>query len=361
METEETQVIETQQQQERGVGVVQDKTGSPENAPKLDSLDRKDAIREAIAKHSGEKKEAPAPTEQPTATEAKTAVDDPDIEPPQEFSAEAKQAWRNKDYKRVNQEYRRLHDARTAEISRAQIAVRDANNEAKTWRQLGEVAKPYIEARGGEGVTPQQAMMEALALIDSFKKADPATVKSELKKLGIDLDAAPGSSTPNPLSHPEIKTLQETVSALVNEREARIRQDRVNEYSQAFAQLASLKTRTGDPVFPGFYDGSEAGMQFAAKLGSLTREPVFIDMVRHRIPNATKIDLVREAYIQLGGKVSGAPVTVSTSNQQTEKSRRAAASTPGRPSSPRTSSSQIGQLDRKAAIRAAIAEYNGGH
>jgi hypothetical protein len=203
-------------------------------------------------------------------------------------------------------------------------------------------------------------MMEALALIDSFRKADPGTVKAELQKIGIDLDAAPGTTNQNPLSHPEIKTLQETVTALVNEREARIRQESATQYTQSIGQLASLKTRTGDPVFPGFHDASEAGIQFAKELGSLTREPLFVNLVLRRIPNATHLDLVREAYIQLGGKVSGAPVTVSTSNQtHIEKSRRAAASTPGRPSSPRNSSAQIGKLDRKEAIRAAIAEHRG--
>lgn len=355
--------IETQAAQERSTEEVVHHNdvdaGGPDPAPKPDSLERREAIRAAVADQRAKREgEAPRVAAQPTQAAVKEAVSDPDLEPPAEFSAEAKEAWRNKDYARVNKEYRRLHERRTAEITRAQNSERAARDEAKTWRDLGDMAKPYIEARGAEGVTPQAAMMEALALIQEFKKADPATVKAELLKIGINLDAA----TPDGKKHVEQNTaLHKDVSDIKQFIEHQQHQQIAAVFGQSINALAALKTRTGDPVYPGFFDGSETGQQFARELGSLTREPVFINLVRRRFPNATHQDFVREAYIQLGGKVAGEAVKVSASNQQQhkEQARRAAASTPGRPTTSKSANGLVGKLSRREAIRAAIAEHGG--
>ena len=132
---------------------------------------------------------------------------------------------------------------------------------------------PYIEARGTEGVTPQQAMMEALALIQELKKGDPGAVKTELKKLGIDLDKASGNNLQEETS--KINALQERLDRLELEKEEQIKQNLVNSFSQAFSKLSSQKTRTGESVFPGLLDNSEAGIKFAEDLGSLTYNPLF--------------------------------------------------------------------------------------
>ena len=323
-----------------------------ETSDKFDSLSNKDALKEAISKHRGEDK-----PEAPTKQEVKQAVQ-ADIEPPAEFSAEAKKAWREKDFATVQKEYSRLHSARTQEITRAQQAERKANEDAKTWRELGKMAAPYIEARGQDGVTPQQAMMEALALIQEFKKGDPASVKSELKKIGIDLDQAPG--TPAKVDDTKITTLQERLERLEAEREKESFQKTVQTFEQVFDKLGSEKTRTGDLVFPDLLDNSESGIQFAKELGSLTQDQRFQAGVLRRFPNADLSVLVREAYKYLGGKVSGEPVKVSPDTKHTDKARRAAASTPGRVVARNEQSNLNGKLGGKEAIRAAIA-YHRGH
>jgi hypothetical protein len=353
METnkENTEEVVERNDQDAGTETVRDT-----EQPRADSMARKDAIRASIAQHGDPAtKEAPRASEQPTRTEVKDAVNDGDIAPPQEFSAEAKEAWRKKDYARVNKEYERLSRARLAEVTRAQNAERAAREEAKTWRELGERAKPYIEGRAAEGVTPEQAMKEALDLVAEIKKADPATVKAEFKKLGIDLDSATGRSAPS--TDPALLERLNGVEKILGEQKLR---ETANLFSQSIGALAVEKTRTGEPVYPGFYNDSAEGIEFAKELGSLTREPLFINLVRRRFPNATHKDLVREAYIQLGGKVAGDPVKVSTDAQQhIERARKAAASTPGRPVTSKTSNGQIGKLSRRDAVRAAIAEHGG--
>lgn len=333
-----------------------------EEKPKYDGLSNREALAEAVKIHRDGKE-----PEQPTNAEVKEAVQS-EIEPPSEFSKEGKEAWRRKDIPAIQKEYRRIHDARTAEITRAQRAEREAReatekerNEAKTWRQLGDMAAPYIESRAKDGVTPQQAMMEALALINEFKKGDPATVKAELKKIGIDLDKAPAQAATSALD-PKIEALQKTVDELKRDKEDQQLQKTVQTFEAIFQTLGSQKTRTGDPVFPDLLDNSEAGIQFARELGSLTQDQRFQAGVLRRFPDADLTVLVREAYKYLGGRVSGEPVKVSTqSNQQhLQRSRRASAASPGR-TAPRVNDSNLsGKLSNRAALRKAL-ELHRGH
>lgn len=332
-----------------------------QETPKFDGLSNRDALEKAVEiVRDGKEVE-------PTRAEVKEAVQ-ADIEPPSEFSKEGKEAWRRKDVFAIQKEYRRIHDARTAEITRAQRAEREAReiadrerNEAKTWRDLGKMAAPYIEARGAEGVSPDKAIMEALALIQEFKKGDPATVKSELKKIGIDLDKAP-SQTPTPSRDPKFETLLSTVEELKRDKDEQQFQKTVQTFDTIFQSLTSQKTRTGDPVFPDLLDNSETGIAFARELGSLTQDQRFRAGVLRRFPDADLTVVVREAYKYLGGRVSGEPVKVSTqSNQQhLQRSRRAAAATPGR-TAPRIDDSNLsGKLSNRAALKKAF-ELHRGH
>jgi hypothetical protein len=334
-----------------------------ESAAKTDGMTNRDALRQAMQEKREPRTVAEKPVAdaaQPSKQEVRDAVA-ADPEPPQEFSAEGKAAWKAKDVTGIQKEFRRLSDSRTAEITRAQNAERrareeaqKAQNEGKVWRDLGSKAAPYIAARGKEGVTPEQAMMEALSLIDALREADPAAAKAELKRLGIDLDKAPSEKN---AAAPQDSALVAEVQALKSYVEQQQFREVSQTFSQSLTELRALKTRTGDPVYPGFSDFSDSGQRFAQELGSLTREPVFRNLVLRRFPNATHTDLVREAYIQLGGKVAGDPVRVSQSNQQhEEKSRRAAASTPGKPAARNDSSNLAGKLSNRAALARALAE-----
>lgn len=337
---------------------------APQTAPetpqeeKFDKLSTRDALERVMKERAEAKADAPSVQEEPTKAEVKEAVE-ADLEPPSEFSAAGKQAWKEKNIAGIQREFRRIHDARTQEITRAQRAERETLEKARPWMSLGEKAAPYIAARGKQGVPPETAMMEALALVDSFKSSDPATVKAELKKIGIDLDKASGA--PAVALPPEVTqrldTLQRTTEDLIKERETRRFQEVAQSFESIFKTLGSQKTRTGEPVLPDLHDNSEAGAQFAREIGSLTADERFRAGVMRRIPDADESKIVLEAYKFLGGRVSGPPVGVSTSNQQhVEKSRRAAASTPARPVNRGDSSNLIGKLGQRAAIERAIAE-----
>lgn len=327
---------------------------------KSDKLSNRDALEAAISEKRQVSEEAkPIATEQNiTNKEIKQAVD-ADIQPPAEFSAAGKKAWAEKNLSEIQKEYARIHTARTQEITRAQRAEREAREDAKTWRELGKMAAPYIEARGQQGVTPQQAMMEALALIQEIKKGDPSSIKSELKKIGIDLDSQNShSSTAKNFDDSKINTLQERLERLESERENQRIQTLAITYDNVFKKVISEKTRTGETVFPDLLDNSEKGIEFAKELGSLTQDQRFQAGVLRRFPDADLSTVVKEAYKYLGGKVAGESVTVSPENNTTHivKSRRAAASTPGGIVKRNDPSSLIGKLSARAALARALEE-----
>lgn len=335
-----------------------------EPGDKFDSLSNKDALKEAISIHKGDSVETKHEAT-PTKTEVKAAVE-VDSEPPAGFNKEGREAWERKDISGIQKEYKRIHDARTVELNRAQSSEKffkekadKEANEAKTWRELGKMAAPYIEARGAEGVPPQTAMMEALALIQEMKKGDPAGVKAELKKIGIDLDKAGTTTTPI-VDDSKLTTLQGKVDKLLAKEEEKEFQHTVHSFGIVFDSLASQVTRTGLKVFPDIAE-TEEGKQLAFEIGSLTKDTVFQKGVLRRFPDADLTVLVREAYKYLGGRVSGEPVTVSPEKdkEHSDKARRAAASTPGRVVARNEQSNLNGKLGNKEAIRAALNHHRG--
>jgi len=316
-------------------------------APKeYDGLSNREALEKAIEKHREGKEEAPA---EPTKQEVKQAVE-AEIEPPSEFSAAAKQAWRNKDIAAIQREYKRLHDSRTAEIIRAQHAERAAREEVKATKDLANRVKDYLKIRGEENLPDEAKIAQALQLVDEIRKQNPDAIRAELKKLGVDL-SAPSSAA----SDPKIEALHSTVEELKRERdEAKFHQIE-SAFGNVFDQLAVEKTRTGEPVFPDL-NNSEEGIELARDIGSLTKDPRFQSRILRRFPDADLKILVREAYRALGGRVSGEAVRVSTeTNQQhTHKARRAAAAVPGRTAPRVNDSNLVGKLSNRAALAKAL-------
>ncbi len=331
---------------------------TPAPEPKFDKMNNREALERAITEKretqpSGTERKTEAP--QPTKSEVKQAVE-ADLEAPAEFSAAGKQAWKDKNITGIQKEFRRIHDSRTAEISRAQTEARLAREEAKSYSDIDNFASEYVKERAKEGVPKGQAMREAFQLIYEFKKGDPSTVKAELKRIGIDLDAAPGAKS-QPTEDPRYDHLQKTVDSLIKEREDQKIGQIAQTFESVFSGMRSQVTRTGEPVFPDLLDYSEEGIEFARVLGSRTKDPYFIKRVRAQFPDADFSVLVREAYKSAGGRVQGEPVQVSKNNQQhIEKSRRAAASTPGRVVARNDASNLVGKLSRRAALARAIEE-----
>jgi len=323
---------------------------------KTEGLSPREAMAQAIEEH----KEEPR-IEEPTKVEVKAAVD-ADPEPPAEFSAKGKEAWKNKDIRGIQEEYKRVNADARREMTRAQQAEREALAKAKPAEDILNNVKNYLTMRGDDGTVTEAQIVEALKLVNEFKKNKdkPSVLKAELKAIGIDLDAEDKSAASVPSD--EITSLRNDLNTLLEEKRTQKYSEAVQTFGTAFNNLGALKNRTGDFVFPDLHDGSEEGKQLALRIGSRTQQPEFQAMVARRFPDADFSVLVREAYIWEGGRVSGEPVQVSQEKNQkhVEKSRRAAASTPGRVISKPSSDSLIGKLDSRAALKKAI-EIEMGH
>jgi hypothetical protein len=358
METEKEIEI-TQNGQPEGQIAQEGGIDRSEVEPKRDGMSQREAIRAAIAQHgdpSDTMNDGTARGGKPTPVQVKDAIDD-EVAPPAAFSAEAKEAWRNKDYKRVNQEYDRLFRARDQEVGRVHTRERQLEQENKTIKELADKVKSYLAVRGDEA-PDEMKIVQALQLVNELRKGDAASVKAELKKAGIDLDKAVAQT-----NQPEekITTLQERLERLERDKETQVYEKAVQTFGAVYQKLSSQKNRTGDPVFPDLLDDSPSGIQFGHDLGSLTQDPKFQAGVLRRFPDADLVTVTREAYKYLGGRVAGevAKESPKSNQQHIIQSRRAAASTPGRATSTKSSSDLIGKLSRKAAIRAAIAESEG--
>lgn len=325
----------------------------------FDKLSQAEAVKRAIAENREPRTVSDKPTAQesdvPTQKEIKQELAE-EVSPPDGFTKEEKEAWKSKDIPAIQKAYRRLDTARLQETSRAQTAERKAREEAAEARKLVDMAAPYIEARGKEGVTPQQALKEALNLVQHFKdkKDDPATIKAELKSIGIDLDRAPGEKKAD---SSEKDNLLARLEAIERKEDARQFEALGQTFDQVFRELGSEKNRTGESVFPDFLDNSEAGKQLAYDIGSRAFDPKFQERIKLRFPDADLKILVREAYKSLGGRVQGEAARVSQSNQEIEKKKRAALSTPARQASRSDRSGLVGKLSTSAAVKQALKDY----
>jgi len=323
--------------------------------PKFDGLSNREALEKSLQIHR-EETPAPVQTETPTAKEVSQAVAE-EVDPPAEFSARGKEAWRNKDIAAIQREFKRIHDSRTAEVTRAQQAEREARESAKPARELAERVKNYLSVRGEENLPDEVKIAQALQLVEEMRKRDGDSVRAELLKLGIDLDKKAAATSTS-----EVNTLLEKVNRLEQkdlqqelQRQEQQFQRTVATFDAVFNQLTSEKTRTGDRVFPDLND-TEEGIQLASEIGSLVRSESFQARVIRRFPNADLGVVVREAYKALGGQVAGDPVKVSNAQNQhhIERSRRASAAVPGR-TAPRVNEGNLaGKLSKRAALEKAL-------
>ena len=322
-----------------------------------DQLSTREAIELAVSDSSDD---APKAAPAPSIRQVKEAVD-ADIEPPSEFSSDAKKAWREKNVSAIQKEYTRLSASRLQELSRAQTSERLAREESKFAKELESIASPYLKARGDQGVSAGQAIQEALALITQIKSSNPALVRAELKRIGIDLDSNESDSGAGVIPkevQAKLDSFQKFADDVTSEREQARFQNLAQTFDQVFLSLTAQKTRTNEPVFPDLLDNSEKGIGFARELGSLTQKPDFQRGVLRRFPDATLDVFVREAYKYLGGKVSGEPVTVSTKTKKEhiDRSTRAAASTPSRQSVRGDPRATAGKFSTRESILRAMAD-----
>lgn len=310
------------------------------------SLSPRDALAHAISESKVETK-----PEVPTQKEVKAAVE-VDPEPPAEFSAKGKEAWKNKDIRGIQEEYKRVNADARREMTRAQASEKEALSKTKVAEDLVSNVQSYLKLRGEDGPTEAQ-IAEAVKLVAEFRKhkGNPALLKQELKSIGIDLDAPPAPEAESE----KITTLQSRLEALERDKEAQVYKEVAQTFNAAYQNLVSQKNRTGDPVFPDLLDNSEKGIQFGRDLGSVTQDERFRSQVLRRFPDADLSVFVREAYKFLGGRVADDSATVSKSNpQHIQKARRAAASSPGGTVSRDGNGALVGKLSNRAALKKAI-------
>lgn len=320
--------------------------------PKPDSLSNRDALQHAL--DTQRDAEPAVKPEIPTAKEVKAAVAI-DVEPPAEFNKAERDAWVNKDIAGIQKGYRRVSDSRTQEIGRAQTERNRALEEAKTAKEFMASVSPYIEERLiGDGVPKEKAALDAIRLAHALR-TDKKTAKIELEKLGFRFAVDDDAPAPK-IDDTKINDLQTRLNRIEEKEKAQNLHESAQVFGQVFGNLAALKTRTGETVFPDLLDDSEAGIQLATRVGSRTRDQQFQEMVLRRFPGADYHTLVREAYVWEGGRVAGTPSSESPKNnsQHTQKARRAAASTPGGVVSRSGTEALIGKLGNRAAMKKAL-------
>lgn len=288
------------------------------------SEDLDQALAKAVAATSGEATEEATPEKEEAKAAPEVAVVEEEVEPPAEFSGPAKEAWKNGDRKAIRAEWDRINHSRLGELSRLQ-------NEDSSFKGLVKELKPYIEAAGLQGKSPQQAVMEALALANELKNNPLESVRNIIKvaKLNPDSifsDDAPQKNVPDE----NFTALQKEVEALRLEREQERLQVLGQHFGAVFQSLAEEKNKAGTQRYLDLQD-TEAGFKLASEIGSLIRKPDFQQAVRSRIPGAGLREFVVEAYRWFGGRVDESESSRSQQNSNhVQKAKRAASSVPAR-------------------------------
>lgn len=273
-------------------------------------------------------------------TEAKVPSEEPKYEPPAEYTAEEKRYF--SELSRKAQEAQlRLDKSRKAKIEE----IKSAQREYDYVKRLAESVNPYIKARGLKE-SPEVALTKAVEMWREFEEGDPKRAAAEYLR-------AKGIEPPKELLEEiQANPYQEQLAPLqnkLNQIEQRIAQEDYaragQSLTQAWSAFAEQKNAAGGPRFPDIVSNDEAGLRRASEIGSLVSgspellpcgitSRQFIANVQARIPDASYLDLMAEAYKFVGGRVDESNTSKSqTSQEHLVKSNRAASSVPGRSAS----------------------------
>lgn len=266
-------------------------------------------------------------------TDAKVPSEEPKYEPPAEYTAEEKRYF--SELSRKAQEAQlRLDKSRKTKIEE----IKAAQREYDYVRRLAESVNPYIKARGLKE-SPEVALTKAVEMWREFEEGDPKRAAAEyLRAKGIEppkellqeIQANPYEEQLAPLQ----SELNQIKQRIAQEDYARAGQS----LNQAWSAFEQTKNAAGSARFPDL-NNNEAGLQLASNIGSLVSGATalsqqFIANVQARIPGASYLDLMAEAYRYLGGRVDESSTSKSqTSQDHLLKSNRAASSVPGRSAS----------------------------
>jgi len=253
--------------------------------------------------------------------------EDAPLSPPAEYTSEEKAYFSQ--LPRASQEAQlRLDKSRKARIEEIKAAQREYDYAKK----LAESVTPYIKARGLKE-SPEVALNKALEMWRTFEEGDPKSVAAEyLRAKGIEppKELLEGSTQQASAVQAEISPLQERLNLLEQKQRELDTLRTLESYRQSYDYFASLKNQHGEPLFPDSTDQVEA----AEKIGTLVsgrtpKSQYFIAKVMEENPQASFVDLMAEAYKELGYRINNSPKSQSSQNH-IQRSNRAAASVPGR-------------------------------
>lgn len=273
-----------------------------------------------------------AQTNAPRDSQAPVSSEEAKYEPPAEYTTEEKHYFSQ--LSRKGQEAQlRLDKSRKSKLDE----LRSASREYEYVKRLAQSVDPYIKARGLKE-SPEVALSKALEMWREFEDGDPKQKAAEyLRAKGIEPPRELLEQSPVNQYQQEIAPLQSELN-LIKQRLAEEDRARAEaSLSQAWSTFEQEKNAAGAPKFPDIATNSESGLRLASNIGSLVSGTTdlsrqFIANVQARIPDATYIDVMAEAYKYLGGRVdeSSAPKSQTSQQDHIKQSNRAAASVPGR-------------------------------
>jgi hypothetical protein len=298
-----------------------------ERVEKVASMSRRESYEQARKDLEG--KEPAAEKAAPQAEE---------VQAPGWMSKEEKEHYKSGNFKEVEKAYNRLATARGNEARRLQeekSVWEKEKSESAPWKDISQKMKPYLEARRKEGVPDEQALLDALTLVDQIKN-DPNGAKATIDQLsGGRVEELENKNNLSNQEKEELRSLQSEVKNLKLERERDLHEKRSSYYDDLFTRVTSKKTSSGDNLYPDL-NNSQLGLVIAREIGTRISNPSFVQTVLERYPDANDEKIVEEAYKEMGCRVSdegGSPRTLQDKSKHIIRSRIAAASTPGRSTS----------------------------
>lgn len=351
-----------------GIEPPEGEVQTPEEAPEeeTEGLSRRDALEVAIA---ASKDDSEVPSDGVEEETQEEAPEEPEaIEPPSEWEKAEKEEFAK--LPRAAQEATlNLHRKRVRAqegIKSEKEAIAKEREELASYKQFAEQSAPLIKALGLKD-PPIVALNKSVTLYNEMLTDPDGTYLRIKNAMGQDVPPEVQQHLQGKEdSNPEVESLRQQVESLTMKETQRETQQQAQDLGSQWSIFEGTQNAVGKPRFPDIQNDSEAGLELSSKIGSLVGgrtelSKEFIANAQARIPGLTYPKLFELAYVYYGGRVDDSqpePTRSQDSQAHLARSRRAAASTPGRSQV----SSSNGSLKKfktyRDAAQAALAELN---
>lgn len=346
-------------------------SSEPQN--KEPEVSREDANAIAFEKHGGDFGNKQTVSEEPVAAPsqvpAEDAVELPSLQPPPQWRGEAKALW-DKMPREVQEENVRVFkenfngpDSSLAKFHRDQEQFKAEKEKYKTYEDLITEAQRFAKDNGEKIPTPKQ-IVAGIQLANDLRGQKLTTIVDVLEAQGLPVpeklkEAALAEGPENGLSEKKIaelikNTIQEANKPLYErialEDHARYRQ----EMSGHWEVFKNAENNAGGLKYPDIQSNEDPrSLQLQSAMAHLVSGQTdfstqFIASETARNPNITKPELFARAYEFYSGNVDSSPKAPSQ-RTNLRQAHRAAASTPGRGTSGRTTELAPKGLTREQA------------